>query len=358
MQERRGHGHRLDEGSKTGRQIDMSNGLKSDEDNSIAEGSSKIELKNIEETPPEANNIEADDLIKLYFRDVGNFRQLKPEEEIEYAKAIEAGRVAAERLSTGNLQPDEERALVRDIEAADRARAGFTESNTRLVISIAKRKIGQGVPFPDLIQEGNLGLMQAVERFDYRRGFRFSTYATWWIRQGVDRAISSQGRAVKIPVHANDEVKRLIKEEERLRKELGKDPDVYELADALEMSAAKVQRLGRIAKGSVSLDEQVGDNESLIRQEVVADPGNQDLDELSAHNDLRAKLDALLSFLTPKEQDVIEKRFGLLTGQALSLEEVGYTLKLTRERVRQIEQKALFKIRLKNFDLGLLRRED
>ena len=293
------------------------------------------------------DTIESDDTISLYLKEVSQIPLLTPEEEIELAKAIKQGERARRRLEkSGDELPPEKRAeLEAQVEAGEEARKKLTRSNSRLVISLAKKYIGQGVPFLDLIQEGNMGLMKAVEKFDYRRGHKFSTYATWWIRQSITRAIADQGRTIRVPVHMNDRIRRLYRVARRLEQELGREPSIEELAAEMNLPLEKVERIIEISQRPLSLEKPVGEEKDselgdFIEAQDIPDPVDEATQEL-----LREDIEKLLTSLTPREARVLELRYGLADGHSYTLKEVGEKFGLTRERIRQIENEALQRLR-------------
>ncbi len=291
--------------------------------------------------------IESDDTISLYLKEVSQIPLLTAEEEVELAKAIKRGERARRRLEKkGDELPPEKRAkLEAEVIAGEEARKKLIRSNLRLVISLAKRYIGQGVPFLDLIQEGTMGLMKAVEKFDYRRGHKFSTYATWWIRQSITRAIADQGRTIRVPVHMNDRIRRLYRVSRRLEQELGREPSIEELAMEMNLSPDKVERIIEISQRPLSLEKPVGEEQDselgeFIEAQDIPGPVDEATREL-----LREDIEELLTSLTPREARVLELRYGLADGHSYTLKEVGEKFGLTRERIRQIENEALQRLR-------------
>jgi len=291
--------------------------------------------------------IDSDDSISLYFREVGTIDLLDAADEVDLAKRIEAGRDAGLALEeqegdhTGRARSELER-LVADGEQAKRE---LTQANSRLVISMAKRYLGQGVPFLDLIQEGNLGLMRAVEKFDWRRGNKFSTYATWWIRQSLTRGLADQGRTIRVPVHMNDRIRKVYAVAHALETELGRRPSAEEIAAELDMDLEKVELALKASRRSVSLEKPVGhEGESELGQ-FIEDETSLDPLETASLDLLRSDVEDILQGLTAREQRVLELRYGLRGHRAYTLKEVGKIFGLTRERVRQIEKEALRKLR-------------
>ncbi|MCX7904107.1 MAG: RNA polymerase sigma factor RpoD [Caloramator sp.] len=268
-------------------------------------------------TLPEGISI--DDPVRMYLKEIGKVPLLSAEEEIELAKRIEQG--------------DQE------------AKKKLAEANLRLVVSIAKRYVGRGMLFLDLIQEGNLGLLKAVEKFDYRKGYKFSTYATWWIRQAITRAIADQARTIRIPVHMVETINKLIRVERQLLQELGRAPSPEEVAKELNMEVDKVREIMKIAQEPVSLETPIGEEEDSHLGDFIPDEDAPAPAEAAAYTMLREQLMDVLDTLTPREEKVLRLRFGLDDGRARTLEEVGKEFKVTRERIRQIEAKALRKLR-------------
>jgi len=268
-------------------------------------------------TVPEGINI--DDPVRMYLKEIGKIPLLSSDEEIELAKRIENG--------------DEE------------AKKRLSEANLRLVVSIAKRYVGRGMLFLDLIQEGNLGLLKAVEKFDYRKGYKFSTYATWWIRQAITRAIADQARTIRIPVHMVETINKLIRVQRQLLQELGREPSPEEIAKEMDMSVEKVREIMKIAQEPVSLETPIGEEEDSHLGDFIPDEDAPAPAEAAAFTMLKEQLIDVLDTLTPREEKVLRLRFGLDDGRARTLEEVGKEFNVTRERIRQIEAKALRKLR-------------
>ncbi|MGB9809297.1 MAG: RNA polymerase sigma factor RpoD [Caldanaerobacter sp.] len=263
--------------------------------------------------------VSIDDPVRMYLKEIGKIPLLTPEEEIELAKRIEQG--------------DEE------------AKKRLIEANLRLVVSIAKRYVGRGMLFLDLIQEGNLGLLKAVEKFDYRKGYKFSTYATWWIRQAITRAIADQARTIRIPVHMVETINKLIRVQRQLLQELGREPTPEELAKEMGMPEEKVREILKIAQEPVSLETPIGEEEDSHLGDFIPDEDAPAPAEAAAYTMLKEQLMDVLDTLTPREEKVLRLRFGLDDGRARTLEEVGKEFNVTRERIRQIEAKALRKLR-------------
>jgi RNA polymerase primary sigma factor len=290
-------------------------------------------------------NIDTDDTIGLYLKEVGRVPLLIAVEEVELAQRIERGKMAREELAKGNVSTRRRRDLQHLIEDGWAAREHLITANSRLVISVAKKYMGRGVPFLDLIQEGNIGLIRAAKKFDYRRGHKFSTYATWWIRQAVTRAIADQGRTIRVPVHMGDQINKLLRVQHQLTQRLGRDPSVEELAGALDVTPQKVENMIQVARRPLSLETPTDDEEDSVLGDFIQDEEVSAPDETATYNLLREHLESVLNGLPPREVRILQLRYGLLDGQAYTLEEVGRKMGVTRERVRQIEAQALSRLR-------------
>jgi RNA polymerase primary sigma factor len=291
------------------------------------------------------SSISSDDTVGLYLREMARVPLLKIEEEVRLAKALEAGRRAQDILKHDGSDPKEQEVLERQIEEGLAAREHLIKANTRLVVSIAKKYMGRGVPFLDLIQEGNLGLMKAVEKFDYSRGYRFSTYATWWIRQTITRAIADQGRTIRVPVHMSDRIRRLYNTARSLEQIHGRRPTPEEIATEMDIEPRKVQWMLRVSWRPISLERPVGEDEDSELGSFVEDETSPTPTQTAYRNLLGEKIEELLATLSPREARILRLRFGLLNGRSYTLEEVGQKFGLTRERIRQIEGKALRRLR-------------
>ena len=278
--------------------------------------------------------IETDDTVGLYLKEIGHIPLLTAQEEVTLAKRIEKGVSALKRLNANGVTPKRRVELERELAIGRAAREHLITANSRLVISIAKKYIGRGVPFLDLIQEGNIGLIRAARKFDYRRGHKFSTYATWWIRQAVTRAIADQGRTIRVPVHMGDQINKLIRVSHQLTQELGRDPAPEELAEALEIPVKKAEQMIQVARRPISLETPTDEDEDSVQPAEVV-----------TYNLLKKQIQDILSTLPPREVRILQLRYGLLDGQSYTLEEVGKKLGVTRERVRQIEAQALSRLR-------------
>jgi RNA polymerase primary sigma factor len=293
-------------------------------------------------------NISSDDTIGLYLKEMSRVPLLTMEEELDIAQRIELGRNSKKELdrSNGSTPVDRKIILEGEIEDGLLARDHLIKANTRLVVSVAKRYIGRGVPFLDLIQEGNLGLMKAVEKFDYHRGFRFSTYATWWIRQTITRSIADQGRTIRVPVHMVDRIRQLYKTTHEMEQTLGRVPTSEELAEKLEVPTSKVEWMTRVSWLPLSLESPINDDEEdselgqFVEDQLTPTPIQSAYSKL-----LREKIEEVLDTLPPREARILRLRFGLENGHNYTLEEVGEKFGLTRERIRQIESKALRRLR-------------
>ncbi|WP_083459970.1 sigma-70 family RNA polymerase sigma factor [Jiangella muralis] len=284
------------------------------------------------------------DLTRRYLREIGRIPLLKGPEEVRLARAIEAGLLAGERLAAADAGPDED-ALAEVVRLGQRAKASLIEANLRLVVSIARRYTRRGLPMLDLIQEGNVGLIRAVERFDHARGFKFSTYATWWIRQAISRALAEQGRTIRLPVHVVDELNRVLRVLRTLAQREARDPTVEELADATSLPADRVVELLSYSEEPVSLQLPVGESSENTFGDFVEDTEALSPEELVAQILLRDQVEQVLDGLSERERAVVRLRYGLHDGRTRTLEEVGREFGVTRERVRQIEHRTLTKLR-------------
>ncbi|MEJ2150853.1 MAG: RNA polymerase sigma factor RpoD, partial [Chloroflexota bacterium] len=293
------------------------------------------------------SGIASDDTVGLYLKEMARVPLLTTEEEIDLARRLEQGLLSGKRLAraNGDLSSEKRAELQARQEDGMAAREHLIKANTRLVVSIAKKYIGQGVHFLDLIQEGNLGLMKAVEKFDYRRGYRFSTYATWWIRQTITRAIADQGRTIRVPVHMSDRIRRLYKTARQLEQTHGRKPTPEEIAEALGVEPRKVPWMLRVSWQPLSLEHPVGEDEDSELGSFIEDDSTPTPTDSVSDNLLREKVEEVLATLSPREARILRLRFGLHNGRTYTLEEVGQKFGLTRERIRQIEGKALRRLR-------------
>jgi RNA polymerase primary sigma factor len=289
--------------------------------------------------------VDADDAVGLYLKEVGRVPLLTAPEEVSLAKRIERGRRAREELARRPVSATRRRVLQVGVEDGWAAREHLITANSRLVISVAKKYMGRGVPFLDLIQEGNIGLIRAAKKFDYRRGHKFSTYATWWIRQAVTRAIADQGRTIRVPVHMGDQINKLLRISHQLTQKLGRDPSSEELADALDVPPKKVENMIQVARRPLSLETPTDEEEDSVLGDFIQDEESPAPTDAVTYNLLREHLQEVLNTLPPREVRILQLRYGLLDGQSYTLEEVGRKMGVTRERVRQIEAQALSRLR-------------
>jgi RNA polymerase primary sigma factor len=290
-------------------------------------------------------NIDTFDTIGLYFKEASQVPLLTGSEEVELVQRIENGRMARVELADGKVSSRRRIELRKLIEDGWSAREHLITANSRLVISIAKKYMGRGVPFLDLIQEGNIGLMRATKKFDYHRGFKFSTYATWWIRQAVTRANADQGRTIRVPVHMAELINKLFRLQYKLTQTLGREPTVEEMAEALEVSPQKVEHVIRVSRWPLSLESPTNAEEDSVLGDFIEDDEAAPPDETATRNLLRENLLEVLNGLPPREGRILQLRYGLFDGQAYTLEQVGRKMGVTRERVRQIEAQALNRLR-------------
>lgn len=291
-----------------------------------------------------------DDPVRMYLKEIGKVNLLSSDEEIDLAQAMGTGNEAREQLeeleaSGEEISPEVQAELNKTIRRGDRAKQRLAEANLRLVVSIAKRYVGRGMQFLDLIQEGNLGLIKAVEKFDYTKGYKFSTYATWWIRQAITRAIADQARTIRIPVHMVETINKVIRVSRQLLQELGHDPSPEEIAEEMSMPVERVREILKIAQEPVSLETPIGEEEDSHLGDFIPDEDASEPAEAASFTMLKEQLVEVLSTLTPREEKVLKLRFGIEDGRTRTLEEVGREFNVTRERIRQIEAKALRKLR-------------
>ena len=326
------------------------------DDEPAAEEIADVEEEELVDPNSLVNSFSIDDPVRMYLKEIGKVPLLSPDEEIVLAQALTAGNEAEERLaelkerreageSTDDVTPEQEAAWKKDLKAGEKAKQKLAEANLRLVVSIAKRYVGRGMLFLDLIQEGNLGLIKAVEKFDYTKGFKFSTYATWWIRQAITRAIADQARTIRIPVHMVETINKVIRVSRQLLQELGHDPSPNEIAAEMNMPVEKVREILKIAQEPVSLETPIGEEEDSHLGDFIPDEGASEPSEAASFTLLKEQLMDVLSTLTPREEKVLKLRFGIEDGRTRTLEEVGKEFNVTRERIRQIEAKALRKLR-------------
>lgn len=307
-----------------------------------------VEEEEVEEKPKIDYSVKAptNDPVRMYLKEIGKVSLLTAKEEVQYAKLIEGGEKAAETLQkTKNLKPAERRKLQREEAEGIEAKKRLVEANLRLVVSIAKRYVGRGMLFLDLIQEGNLGLIRAVEKFDFRKGFKFSTYATWWIRQAITRAIADQARTIRIPVHMVETINKLVRVQRQLLQELGREPMPDEVAKEMGITPEKVREILKVSREPVSLETPIGEEEDSQLGDFIEDQEAIIPANAASFALLQDQLRDVLDTLSERERKVIELRFGLLNGHPRTLEEVGKEFGVTRERIRQIESKTLSKLR-------------
>ncbi len=319
----------------------------------------EFEVEKVEEVPEEeladpstlAEGFAIDDPVRMYLKEIGKVDLLSPEEEVKLAELMQAGNEAQAKLDAMTPQEileipyEEKKQLDRDMAGGERAKKRLAEANLRLVVSIAKRYVGRGMLFLDLIQEGNLGLIKAVEKFDCTKGFKFSTYATWWIRQAITRAIADQARTIRIPVHMVETINKVIRVSRQLLQELGHDPTPEEIAAEMNMPVDRVRDILKIAQEPVSLETPIGEEEDSHLGDFIPDDDAPEPAEAASFMLLKEQLVEVLKTLTPREEKVLRLRFGIEDGRTRTLEEVGKEFNVTRERIRQIEAKALRKLR-------------
>ena len=299
-----------------------------------------------EDTRSDLSDVESDDLLNLYLGEVGHIPLLDAEQELELVTVCRRGEEARERLAQRDCLGQEERERLEGVvQEGNQARTQLITANSRLVLSIAKNFLGLGVPFLDLVQEGNLGLMRAIEKFNPELGYRLSTYATWWIRQAVSRAIAAQGRNIRLPVNKLWDTIRLRRTSSRIKQQLHREPTTEELADALEMDENKVEQLIEISRRTTSLDRPISHDSEGTLSQFVADERSPLPDEMTTRHLVRSSIEEALSSLTPRQERVLRLRYGLEDGEPHTLREIGDKFGLTRERIRQIEREALRRLR-------------
>lgn len=315
-----------------------------DEEDSIAE-----EISQLEKKFANASHAKINDPVKMYLKEIGQIPLLDPKEEPIIARQIQEGEEAKEAMKKPDLSDEEKKKHAKVIADGEQAKQMLISSNLRLVVSIAKKYVGRGMLFLDLIQEGNCGLIKAVEKFDYTKGFKFSTYATWWIRQSITRAIADQARTIRIPVHMVETINKLTRIQRQLVQDLGRDPLPEEIAEKMEnISAEKVREIQKIALDPVSLETPIGEEDDSHLGDFIEDKDTLSPDDYTNNQLLKDEINAVLQGLTEREEKVLRLRFGLLDGRTRTLEEVGKEFNVTRERIRQIEAKALRKLKNPN----------
>ena len=332
-------------------EISLSDELEDEQEEEEEEFPGNIEIEEVQLINLDSivNSVRTDDPVRMYLKDIGNIPLLDLETETELANTVVKGREAIEKINDfdnglSDLTDAEEAKYRKLAEDAYFAKNKLVDSNLRLVVSIAKRYTGRNLPFLDLIQEGNMGLMKAVDKFEPDKGYKFSTYATWWVRQAITRAVADQARTIRIPVHMVETINKLLREQRKLVQELSREPNVEELAERMKMSPEKIQMIQKIAQEPISLEKPVGEEDDSSLADFVSDPNGISPYEYTANEMLKKEIDALLHTLSPREEMVLRLRFGLDDGKQYTLEEVGDRFQVTRERVRQIEKKALYKL--------------
>jgi len=308
----------------------------------------EVDISSYDQLPA---SLKVDDPVRMYLKEIGKIPLLTTEEETLYAEQVVEGRTAKQKLEeieaddNNTVTIEEYEALQDIVEVADEAKDKLVNANLRLVVSIAKKYLSRGLQFLDLIQEGNMGLIKAVDKFDHKKGFKFSTYATWWIRQAITRAVADQARTIRIPVHMVETINKLVRIQRQLVQEFSREPTPEEVAERMDITVEKVQQIQRIAQEPISLESPVGEEEDSSLGDFISDPHALDPYEYTAKMKLREELDEVLATLTEREERVLRLRFGLIDGRQRTLEEVGKEFNVTRERIRQIEAKALRKLK-------------
>lgn len=320
--------------------------LNDDDDDEIGIEIAEVEEEELVDTSAMAETFAIDDPVRMYLKEIGKVDLLSPEEEVQLAEMMQGGKEAEDKFASGIQMSDEERKICeKAIKKGNDAKKRLAEANLRLVVSIAKRYVGRGMLFLDLIQEGNLGLIKAVEKFDSTKGFKFSTYATWWIRQAITRAIADQARTIRIPVHMVETINKVIRVSRQLLQSLGHDPSPEEIAQEMDMPVDRVRDILKIAQEPVSLETPIGEEEDSHLGDFIPDDDAPEPAEAASFMLLKEQLVEVLQTLTPREEKVLRLRFGIEDGHTRTLEEVGKEFNVTRERIRQIEAKALRKLR-------------
>lgn len=320
--------------------------LNDGDDDEIGIEIAEVEEEELVDTSAMAETFAIDDPVRMYLKEIGKVDLLSPEEEVQLAEMMQGGKEAEDKFASGIQMSDEERKICeKAIKKGNDAKKRLAEANLRLVVSIAKRYVGRGMLFLDLIQEGNLGLIKAVEKFDSTKGFKFSTYATWWIRQAITRAIADQARTIRIPVHMVETINKVIRVSRQLLQSLGHDPTPEEIAQEMDMPVDRVRDILKIAQEPVSLETPIGEEEDSHLGDFIPDDDAPEPAEAASFMLLKEQLVEVLQTLTPREEKVLRLRFGIEDGHTRTLEEVGKEFNVTRERIRQIEAKALRKLR-------------
>jgi RNA polymerase primary sigma factor len=294
-----------------------------------------------------------DDPVRVYLREIGRVNLLTAQEEIMLAQQVERGEQASERLQKGDYAPSERLQLHRWVQEGQAARERLIQANLRLVVSIAKKYLGRGMSLLDLIQEGNIGLMRATEKFDYRKGYKFSTYATWWIRQAITRVIADQSRTIRLPVHVGETINRVMRASNRIQQTTGRDPTPDEIALELGIPVEKVRRVLEAARQTISLETPIGTEGDTVLADFIEDGKGVTPMDSASHHILREQIDSALEKLPERERRIIQLRYGLYDGHYRTLEEVGREFGITRERIRQIEARVLRKLRHPHYGRGL-----
>ena len=314
-------------------------------DEEIEAEAKTVESEKVPKTTDDLRNIETNDTIGLYFKEVSRVPLLTAQEEVELAQRIESGRMARAELARGNVSEKRRDNLRELIEDGWSAREHLITANSRLVISIAKKYMNRGVPFLDLIQEGNIGLIRATKKFEYRRGHKFSTYATWWIRQAITRAVADQGRTIRVPVHMGDKINKLLRTRHQLMQQFDREPTIEELAEAFEVTTQKVEYMLQVARRPLSLELPTDDEGDSTLGDYIEDDEAPPPDDTATYHLLKEHLVLVLDSLPSREVRILQLRFGLFDGRIYTLKEVGQKMGVTRERVRQIQTQALSRLR-------------
>jgi RNA polymerase primary sigma factor len=319
--------------------------VEDEEDGFNPEEEDELSQEDLDLDPQDLEGVEVDDIIRIYMKEAAQTPLLTADQEIELAKRIERCRLAHEELRRNEVPPERREELQRQIRIGKAARERLVRSNTRLVISVARKYMGRGLPFLDLIQEGNIGLLRAIRNFDYRRGFKFSTYATWWIRQAVTRALAEQSRTIRLPVHMSDAVNRMLRAQGRLQQTLGRAATPDELASALSIPKEKVEQMLQIVRQPISLQTPIGEDEEDVLGDLIPDTSALGPEESTESALMSEDMYRRLESLPQREQQVLQLRYGLGADEPMTLEQVGRQMGITRERARQLELQALNRLR-------------